>query len=84
MALSQAKFEACGKVLTFFFINYEKKMYIVMVNNFTNINKTITSHLNSLKMTITHDVGNLRSWLGTGTKMWWGFKLVNGILTSSS
>jgi len=39
----------------------QKKVLTVMVNNSTNVNKTITSRLNSLnikKKTMTYDVGN--------------------------
>ena len=53
--------------------NYEKKLWILMVNNSTNINKTNTKR---------HYIWRWKSrpWLGTGTKMWRA-KSVNGIPT---
>jgi hypothetical protein len=53
--------------------NYEKKFEGMMVNNSPNINKQITSHLNSLNTNKYHDLWRWksRSWFRRSTKMWW-------------
>jgi len=47
-----------------------------MVNNFTNINKT-NNHLSPqiIKYKNYHDIlrSKSRSWLRTGTHIWWGY-----------
>jgi hypothetical protein len=67
--LGSMKFQAFGKNKNYFFLfPYVSRLRLCLIHGSGHL--TITSHLNllNIKKTMTYD----RSWLVTGTIMWWG------------